>query len=129
IANQIVGPLKIDRLFKLQQKVEVIAAIESEFNLEELEHGAANYNALANAIIEVDTGMHRCGTTTPEQTVALARRMSEGPVRYRGIMGYEGHAVLIADPAEREQRALAAMRELSRQVEALRAAGLAPEIV
>src|SRR5438132_11606636 len=27
IANQIVGPLKIDRLFKLQQKVEVIAAI------------------------------------------------------------------------------------------------------
>src|SRR5438132_9105901 len=44
-------------------------------------------------------------------------------------MGYEGHAVLVADKADREARALAAMRELSRHVEALRAAGLAPEIV
>ena len=57
--------------------------------------------------------MHRCGTANPEETVALARRLAEGPVRYRGIMGYEGHAVLIPDPAKRKAKARAALERLS----------------
>jgi D-serine deaminase-like pyridoxal phosphate-dependent protein len=44
-------------------------------------------------------------------------------------MGYEGHAVLLRDKAEREQQARDAMATLSRHVAALRASGLAPEIV
>jgi D-serine deaminase-like pyridoxal phosphate-dependent protein len=73
--------------------------------------------------------MHRCGTTNPEETVELAQRLADGPVRYRGIMGYEGHAVLIEDAADREAKARAAMERLSAHVRALRDAGLPPEIV
>ena len=41
IANQVVGRTKIDRLLALPEAVEVIVAVESEFNIRELEEGAA----------------------------------------------------------------------------------------
>lgn len=130
IANQVVGRLKIDRLTELLASgIEVIVAVESELNVRELEEGAARSRLKPQAIIEVDIGMHRCGTSTPEKTVALARRLAAGPVRYRGVMGYEGHAVLIEDAEERRGRATEALERLSRHVAALRDAGLPPEIV
>jgi D-serine deaminase-like pyridoxal phosphate-dependent protein len=73
--------------------------------------------------------MHRCGAATPAETVAVARRLARGPLRYRGVMGYEGHAVLIPDRERREAAARDALTTLTAHVEALCAAGLAPEIV
>jgi len=129
LANQIVGAKKIERLLALPAKPEIIVTVESELNIRELEQGAKRAGRGIDAIIEVDTGMHRCGTATPEETVALARRIKAGPLRYRGIMGYEGHAVLVPDKEKRDRIAREALTELSRHVEALRSAGLAPEIV
>jgi D-serine deaminase-like pyridoxal phosphate-dependent protein len=129
IANQIVGRTKIDRMFEAARAVEMIAAVESEFNIRELEEGAARAGASIGVIIEVDTGMHRCGTAEPAETVALARRIGRGPLRYRGVMGYEGHAVLIPQREQREAAARAALTALSAHVDALRGGGLAPEIV
>lgn len=129
IANQIAGPAKIDRLFSIAARVETIATVESEFNIRELEQGAVRCGRGLDVIIEVDTGMHRCGAETPDETVAMARRIARGPLRYRGIMGYEGHAVLIPDAEKRRATAVKALQILSRHVQALRAAGMPPEIV
>jgi D-threonine aldolase len=129
IANQIVGRQKVDRLMSLLGRGEVIVAVESKLNVRELEEGAARWGRVPHAIVEVDIGMHRCGTANPEETVELVQRMLEGPVQYHGIMGYEGHAVLIADPEQRVAAANAAMERLSAHVRALRDAGLAPAIV
>jgi len=129
LANQIAGAQKIDRLFAALGHITVIATVESEFNVRELEEGAARAGRGVDAIIEVDTGMHRCGTESAEETVELARRIARGPLRYRGVMGYEGHAVLVPDKQKRELAAREALTILSRHVEALRRAGLAPEIV
>ncbi|MGH9886655.1 MAG: DSD1 family PLP-dependent enzyme, partial [bacterium] len=52
-----------------------------------------------------------------------------GRAMYRGIMGYEGHAVLVPDAAKRKELAEAATAQLLAHAAALRAAGLAPEIV
>jgi D-serine deaminase-like pyridoxal phosphate-dependent protein len=129
LANQIAGRQKVDRLFAIPRNVEVTIAVESEFNVRELEQGAERAGRGMDVIIEVDTGMHRCGTSSAEETVALARRIGRGPLRYRGVMGYEGHAVLVPDREQRETIARAALTRLSAHVAALRAAGLAPEIV
>lgn len=130
IANQVVGRQKIDRLMALLARGgEVIVAVESELNVRELEEGAARSGQSPQAIIEVDIGMHRCGTANPEETVELAQRLADGPVRYRGIMGYEGHVVLLDDATDRETKARTALERLSAHVRALREAGLAPEIV
>jgi D-serine deaminase-like pyridoxal phosphate-dependent protein len=129
LANQIVGAQKIHRLFALPPNPEIIVTVESELNVRELEQGAARVGRGIDVIIEVDTGMHRCGTRSIEETVALARRIKSGPLRYRGIMGYEGHAVLVPNPEKRERIAREALTELSRHVAALQGAGLPPEIV
>jgi D-serine deaminase-like pyridoxal phosphate-dependent protein len=129
LANQIAGAQKIDRFFAASRKIELIATIESEFNLRELEEGAARAGRGADVIIEVDTGMRRCGTETVDETVALARRIKRGALNYRGIMGYEGHAVLIPDREKRIATATEALMTLSRHVEALKGADVTPEIV
>jgi len=129
LANQIAGPAKIDRFFKAAARVDLIGTIESDFNVREFEAGAVRAGRAAEVIIEVDTGMHRCGTETPGETVELARRAKRAGLKYRGVMGYEGHAVLIPDQEKRIATAREALTVLSRHVEALRAAGLTPEIV
>jgi D-threonine aldolase len=129
LANQIAGAQKIDRLFAAARNIDVIGTVESEFNIRELEEGAARAGRGLDVIIEVDTGMHRCGTETPDETIELARRIARGPLKYRGIMGYEGHAVLLPEAEKRIATARAAMTRLSEHVAALRRAGFAPEIV
>jgi len=129
LANQIAGPSKIDRFFKAAALINLIGTVESEFNVREFEAGAARAGRTADVIVEVDTGMHRCGTESPEETVELARLVKRAGLNYRGVMGYEGHAVLVPNAEKRIATAREALTTLSRHVEALRAAGLAPEIV
>ncbi len=123
LANQIAGPAKIDRFFKAAARISLIGTIESEFNVREFEAGAARAGRAADVIIEVDTGMHRCGTETPEETVELVRLAKRAGLNYRGVMGYEGHAVLLPDSEKRIATAREALTTLSRHVEALRSAG------
>ncbi|HTO07869.1 MAG TPA: DSD1 family PLP-dependent enzyme [Myxococcota bacterium] len=133
IANQIVGDTKLARLLALARSVpELIVAVDSAAQVDALDRALRTASAPApalGALIEVDTGMHRCGTDTPEETVALARRLASGRCAYRGVMGYEGHAVLVPDAAKRKELAEAAAAALTAHVAALRAAGLAPQIV
>src|SRR5271166_86033 len=129
LANQIAGADKIDRFFKAAARISLIGTIESEFNVREFEAGAKRAGRAPDVIIEVDSGMHRCGTETPEETVELARHAQRARLNYRGVMGYEGHAVLVPDREKRIATATEALTTLSRHVEALRSAGLAPEIV
>lgn len=129
LANQIAGAQKIDRFFAASARVGLIGTVESAFNVREFAAGAARAGRSADVIIEVDTGMHRCGTESPDETVELARLVKSSGLNYRGVMGYEGHAVLIPDAEKRIATARKALATLSQHVEALRSAGLAPEIV
>lgn len=130
MANQVVGAVKIDRLMALLGRgVDIIVAVESEFNITQLVEGAERSGQTPAAIIEIDSGMHRCGTSIPAETVALARSLIDSGIRYRGVMGYEGHAVLNPDLEERTAKATAALTIVKDHVEALAEAGMAPEIV
>lgn len=130
MANQVVGPRKIDRLMALLVRgADITVAVESEFNLRELAEGMRRSGQVASAIIEVDGGMHRCGTTDPKETVALARLMADLGITYRGIMGYEGHAVLLPDESERVEKAGASLAVVGTHADALAEAGFPPEIV
>lgn len=130
MANQVVGDQKVDRLMSLLSGgCDVTVAVESSFNVDQLAAGAARSGQTPSAIVEIDVGMRRCGTGSPDETVAVARAIRGAGLRYRGVMGYEGHAVLLDDTAEREEKQKAAMAVVKQHVEALTEAGLAPEIV
>jgi D-serine deaminase-like pyridoxal phosphate-dependent protein len=130
MANQVVGRKKIDRLMALLARgVDITTAVETEFNIEELAAGAARSGQKPKAVIEVDAGMHRCGTTAPAATVLLAQMLTERGIEYRGIMGYEGHMYGQPEAAERETVIRTALGIVNEHVEALAEAGLAPAIV
>jgi D-serine deaminase-like pyridoxal phosphate-dependent protein len=130
VANQLIGATKLARLAALAADLpELIVAVDSVAQVDALDAALAGSRARVGALIEADTGMHRCGTDTPEETVVLAQRIARSRIAYRGIMGYEGHAVLVPDAAKRKELAEAATAQLLAHAAALRSAGLAPEIV
>lgn len=130
IANQIVGAHKVERLIALAEKLpELLVAFDDPGQLQAIEAALPDGSTSLGALIEVDVGMKRCGTDSPEQTVALAKQIRASRVPFRGIMGYEGHAVLIPDEAKRRELAEASAGQLLEHRDALADADLAPEIV
>jgi D-serine deaminase-like pyridoxal phosphate-dependent protein len=130
IANQIVGAEKIARLVGLQRHAEVMTCVDDAGNIAAIAAAARAIGVEQGLLIEVDTGMQRCGVAPGAATVALARVIADTPgVRLRGLMGWEGH--LAGMPAGEQKRAAvaSAVGLLTASAEACRTAGLAIEIV
>jgi D-serine deaminase-like pyridoxal phosphate-dependent protein len=74
--------------------------------------------------------MGRCGARSIDEAVRLAGLVHAAPgVAFRGMFGYEGHAVAIADRSERERIGRAANAVLVKAAESVRAQGIPVEIV
>ncbi|MBC7236149.1 MAG: DSD1 family PLP-dependent enzyme [Chloroflexi bacterium] len=130
IANQILGAQKIARLINLAAYSEVMVAVDDADNAKELSDAAEAKGLKLRAIIEVDVGMGRCGTAPGEETLALAQQMVRLPgLRFEGIMGYEGFAVMIPDMEVRRQKAEEAMQKLLSTADLLRRKGIPVGIV
>jgi D-serine deaminase-like pyridoxal phosphate-dependent protein len=130
IANQIIGPTKIRRLVNLAVDTEVMVAVEAAENARQLSEAAVAAGVHLRTLIEVDVGMGRCGVAPGDETLALAREMAALPgLRMEGIMGYEGHAVMLPDPERRRAAAEQAMALLVGAQETLERDGLPVGIV
>ena len=122
IANQIVGPIKMQRLAALLEKAEVIVSVDSEANVAEL--AAAAQGTSLRVVIEVNTGMNRAGVEPGAAVVALADMIARHPaLRLVGVMGWEAHTTAIADPVAKERAVAAAIALLTRSAAACRSAG------
>ena len=81
-------------------------------------------------LIEVDIGMGRCGVLPGEPALALAQRIVASPgLRFEGLMGYEGHTVMIKDPEERRAKTEASLKLLVDTADLLRQHGIPVPIV
>jgi D-serine deaminase-like pyridoxal phosphate-dependent protein len=77
-------------------------------------------------MVEVDTGMDRCGVDDAAGCLALARQVMELPgLRFEGITGYEGHCSTTPDHDLRLERQRAAMTLFTGVAELLEANGIA----
>lgn len=130
IANQIVGRIKVGRLVDLLDRAEPIVAIDHPGSIAELGDAAAARGKQLDVVIEVDIGMKRAGLLPGAPVVALARAVADHRgLRFRGVMGWESHAVGIADPQEKARAVGEAVGRLTATAAACREAGLAVEIV
>jgi D-serine deaminase-like pyridoxal phosphate-dependent protein len=124
LANQIVGPAKIARLIALMGRAETIVAVDSIANMDALSAAAVAANSVLPVVIEVDIGMKRAGVEPGAAVVALADAIAARPgLALRGVMGWESHAIRIADPALKERTVVAAVALLTASAAACRAAG------
>jgi D-serine deaminase-like pyridoxal phosphate-dependent protein len=130
IANQIVGPIKARRLAALAAQADPIVAIDSLGNVNELDAAARAHGTRPRVVIEVNTGMNRCGVEPGECVMSLARAITEAQgLRFAGLMAWEGHVLTIADEGERARAIQKACGILTGQADALREAGIPVEIV
>ncbi len=130
IANQIVGAQKVARLAELARHCDVMVAVESAQNAAELSWAMKDAGAALRILIEVDVGMHRCGVKSAEEALSLARMVLDSPgLNFQGIMGYEGHAVMIPDREDRRQACIDSMTVLTNVKETLEKNGIEVKIV
>ena len=103
IANQIVGTQKITRLIDLAEHSELMVAVDDAYNVDQLSAAAEAKGITLRILIEVNTGMDRCGVEPGKPTLDLANRvMRSKGLKFEGLMGYEGHTVANPSLVERK---------------------------
>lgn len=130
IANEVVGNDKIALLGRLACDGELIVAVDDQRNARALSSELSAQSAEIGVLVEVDVGMGRCGVRSSGEATKLATLVESLPgLRFRGVMGYEGHCVLEANREQRAAKARQAMDELLRVRDAIEAGGVQVEIV
>jgi D-serine deaminase-like pyridoxal phosphate-dependent protein len=85
----------------------VTVAVDSDATIE-----AAARAGIADVLVDVNVGLPRCGCA-PADAGAVADNARAAGLEVRGVMGYEGHVVGIADRAERLAQTKVSMDELA----------------
>ena len=110
IANQVVGPIKIERMCRLAQRARVAVEVDDPANVDEISAAARRHGVTIDVVVEIDVGGPRAGVPPYEPALALARRVMDRPgLEFTGLMAYEGHTVGIVDRDERAAAARAAL--------------------
>jgi D-serine deaminase-like pyridoxal phosphate-dependent protein len=130
IANQIAGAKKIERLIALARACDVKVAVDSVENVEALSQIAHANGVALGVLVEVNIGHNRCGVAPFEPTLTLVNLVLQKPgLRFKGLMGYDGHCTTKVSEAERgplSRQANTLLADTRRYVEE---AGIPVEIV
>jgi len=110
VINQVIGPEKVRTAALLAREVPLKVAVDDRANVAVLSKAAASAGSQIGCVVEVDTGMRRCGVGSPEEALKLARAITKSPgLNYEGLTGYEGQCSLEPHKAKRESMARRAM--------------------
>lgn len=106
IAHQVVGQTKVERLAALARRVKVAVAVDSVAVASPLSMSFAAHGMRLPVMIEVDTGLKRCGVQ-PEEAAELARQLNALPgLHLLGVFTYPGQ--VYAARSENEVAGIAA---------------------
>jgi len=110
ITNEVVGWSKVLRLARLAHHSKMTVIVDDPENVDQLSRAAEQEGVKINVLVEVDVGMHRCGVQPGQPAVDLACHATSQPgLIFQGILGYEGHCVLIDDYNEKKKLCLEAL--------------------
>ncbi len=130
IANQVVGETKIRRLVQLAKEHDLIVAVDDLSNARQISEIASQEGVTVGVILELNIGMMRAGIDPGEPALSLAKAVSQLPgIRFRGIMGWEGHCAGVSDLEKKVVEIEKAITALTGTAELIRQAGIPVEIV
>ncbi len=130
IANQIIGERKLEQLAGLAHHSDIIVAVDNVENASQMSAIAVKRGVKINILIEFDVGLNRCGVGTQEEALTLVRTiLNLKGVRLKGLMGYEGHTVMIPDYERRKSECRKALARLIKVRDFLQKNGISIEIV
>ena len=107
LANETVDPARLAALADAQSSALITVAVDS---LETIQ--AASTAGIRNVLIDVNVGLPRCGCA-PEQAGSLADAARSLGLIVRGVMGYEGHLMMLTDRQKKQDKVYEAMTLLA----------------
>jgi D-serine deaminase-like pyridoxal phosphate-dependent protein len=129
IANEIAGAPQIDRFVQLSRTTDIKVGVDNEHAIAALSAASAQAKVPLSVVVDVDTGMGRCGAPPGEPALALARLATAQGLRFRGLIGYEGHCVRLPPGPAKTAAIEQAMGKLVATANLMRAHGLPVDLV
>ena len=108
LANEVLDAGRLEALAAAQDQALITVAIDSQETLD-----AAHRAGIRSVIVDVNVGLPRCGID-PSHAGALADSARALGIDVRGVMGYEGHLMMVADRDEKKKQVHEAMALLAK---------------
>jgi D-serine deaminase-like pyridoxal phosphate-dependent protein len=129
IANEIAGEAPVRRFVELSRDAPVLVAVDNPKVVTEMARLARDRKAEVNVLVDVDLGLKRCGLPPGEPAAALVRTVVDSGLRFRGLMGYEGHLQPLVPSPDKERVVTEAMKGLAHTKKLIESAGIPVGIV
>jgi D-serine deaminase-like pyridoxal phosphate-dependent protein len=129
LANEIAGTPQIERFVQLSRVTDIIVGIDNERTVYALSAASTQAKVPLSVVVDLDTGMGRCGVPPGPPALALAQLVVAQGLRLRGVMGYEGHCVRLPPGPAKTEAVELAMGKLISTANLIRSHGLPVEIV
>ena len=107
LANEVLDMDRLRALAHAQESTRITVAVDSDATVD-----AAAMAGLRDVVIDVNVGLPRCGCA-PSDAGRLAERARAHGMNVRGVMGYEGHLMMVTDRVEKQRQVHAAMSTLA----------------
>ena len=108
LANEVLDADRLAAIAKISESVRVTIAVDSHETID-----AAVRAGLRDVLIDVNVGLPRCGVA-PELAGQLADTARKAGMTVRGVMGYEGHLMMVSGDEKRKTRVAESMKLLTR---------------
>lgn len=131
VSNQVRDAAKIDRLAQLPTLgSRIIVCVDDLANVAELSAAAQKHGTQLEVFIEIDCGAGRCGVTTTEAVIEIAKAVvaAEG-LKFTGIQAYQGAMQHMDSYEDRKAKLDVAIAQVKDAVAGLKAEGIDCELV
>ncbi len=93
VANELIGHPKLARLLKLHRQIDITCAVDSHAGASQISEYFEQNGAQAKVLVEIDSGLQRCGLAEHEAVLKLVQHLENLPgLEWHGIMTHGGHA-------------------------------------
>ena len=129
VTNEVVAPVKLDRLAKAAASARVGLLVDSEAGVRLASDAASRAGTMLDLYVEVEVGNGRCGVS-PDAAGSLAALAASQPgVRFAGLQSYHGSAQHLRTPEARAGAIASAQAKTLQAKRAIEARGLACPLV
>jgi D-serine deaminase-like pyridoxal phosphate-dependent protein len=130
IANQVVTEAKLKRLVALSRKVKVSVGLDSISAANKLSSMFAASGLTVEYVIEINSGLNRCGVLPGRDAVELYQAIMGLPaLRFKGIFTHAGQVYGAGSLSEVQEVSLLESRIMAETARALEQAGTSTEIL
>ncbi|WP_227763471.1 alanine racemase [Zhaonella formicivorans] len=101
VAYPVVGPEKVERLVNLAKEATVSSVVDNLEQAQALSAAFSKAGLTLPVLVEIDTGLKRCGLAPDKEVAEFAARLQALPgLTFKGLMTHAGHVYGVKDPGE-----------------------------